>query len=204
MRIIAGELRGRRLAAPPGDATRPTADRVRQALFDMLVHAPWGGQDAIAGARVLDAFAGTGALGLEALSRGAAAATFLETNEKARRTLAANIAACGLEGRSRVLAVDAARPPRARPPGEACTLVFLDPPYREEGLPGRATAALAAAGWIAPGALIVLEVASGPPSRSRDGVSAAGSEISPGLGTPLAERRHGAAKLLFFRGGAGG
>ena len=80
MRIVAGAWRGRSLAAPPGAATRPTADRVRQALFDMLMHAPWAGPDAVRGARVLDAFAGTGAMGLEALSRGAAHATFLEND----------------------------------------------------------------------------------------------------------------------------
>jgi len=191
MRIIAGALRGRRLAAPPGEATRPTADRVRQALFDTLVHAPWAGPDAIAGARVLDAFAGTGALGLEALSRGAATATFFETNENSRRTLAANIAACGVEARARVLAADAARPPRAWPLGEACTLVFLDPPYGEEGLPGRATAALASGGWIAPGALIVLEAGAS--------AKAPFPAIPPEWASPLAERRHGAARLLFLR-----
>jgi 16S rRNA (guanine966-N2)-methyltransferase len=203
VRIIAGALRGRRLAAPPGDATRPTADRVRQALFDMLVHAPWAGQDAVAGARVLDAFAGSGALGLEALSRGAAEAVFFETDVRARRALAANIAACRLEARARVIAADATRPSAIFPGGAACSLVLLDPPYAEADIAARAAAALAAAGWIAPGALIVLEMPASP-SRERDGARAASSEIAPRLGTPLAERRHGAAKLLFFRAGAGG
>ena len=207
MRIIAGALRGRRLAATPGDVTRPTADRVRQALFDMLVHAPWAqtgnGEDAVIGAHVLDAFAGSGALGLEALSRGAADAVFFETDVRARRALATNIAACGLEARARVIAGDAIRPSVISPGGAACSLVLLDPPYAEAGIAARAAAALAAAGWIAPGALIVLEMPASP-SRERDGASAAGSEISPWLGTPLAERRHGAAKLLFFRAEAGG
>ena len=181
MRIIGGDLRGRRLAVPPGKATRPTADRVRQALFDMLLHAPWAGEDTVKGARVLDAFAGTGALGLEALSRGAAEAVFFETDARSRRVLAANIAACGLGDRAQVLAADATRPP----PGAPCTLLLCDPPYADEYLPARAIAALAAAGWIAPGALIALE---------------AGSRLAPPmLGTPLAERRHGAAQLLFFR-----
>jgi 16S rRNA (guanine966-N2)-methyltransferase len=184
MRIIGGEFGGRRLAAPPGDKTRPTADRVRQALFDMLVHAPWAGEDAVLGAHVLDAFAGSGALGLEALSRGAAEAVFFETDARARRTLSANIAACGVGDRAFVLAADATRPPSGTP----CTLLLLDPPYAEEGLAGCATAALADAGWIAPGALIVLEAAAKAPGIS-----------SPELGAPLAERRHGAARLLFFR-----
>src|SRR5919202_2995452 len=106
MRIIAGRHRGRRLAAPPGEATRPTADRVRQALFDMLWHAPWAGRAAVEEARVLDAFAGTGALGLEALSRGAAHTTFLETDRAALAALRANIAACGERERSAVLPAD--------------------------------------------------------------------------------------------------
>ena len=96
MRIVAGQWRGRTLAAPAGAATRPTADRVRQALFDMLLHAPWGGRDRVEGAAVLDAFAGTGALGLEALSRGAATATFIERDRAALAALRANIAAWAL------------------------------------------------------------------------------------------------------------
>ncbi len=87
MRIIGGAWRGRPLVAPAGRATRPTADRVRQALFDRLLHAPWAGRAAIDGARVLDAFAGTGALGLEALSRGAAEAVFIERDRAALRAL---------------------------------------------------------------------------------------------------------------------
>jgi 16S rRNA (guanine966-N2)-methyltransferase len=181
MRIVGGELRGRRLIAPEGRATRPTADRVRQALFDILAHAPWAGVEAVAGARVLDAFAGTGALGLEALSRGAAEAVFFETDARARQALAANIAALRLTDRARVLAADATRPPHGQP----CTLVLLDPPYGAENLPARAVAALTAAGWIAPGALVVLEEAAARPV--------------PALGVILAERRHGAARLVFFR-----
>src|SRR6202051_1663883 len=93
MRIVAGAWRGRSLAAPPGTATRPTADRVRQALFDMLMHAPWAGRSVVEDALVLDAFAGTGALGLEALSRGAAKAVFVERAQGALLALRANIAA---------------------------------------------------------------------------------------------------------------
>ena len=111
MRIIAGQHRGRRLLAPAGQATRPTADRVRQALFDMLWHAPWAGRERIEGARVLDAFAGTGALGLEALSRGAASAIFLENDRAALAALRTNIATCREEARCRVLPADATKPP---------------------------------------------------------------------------------------------
>ncbi len=134
MRIIGGAWRGRRLQAPPGATTRPTADRVRQALFDRLLHAPWAGRGAVEGATVLDAFAGTGALGLEALSRGAAASVFLEHDAAAFRALEANVAACGAEARCRVLRADALRPP----PGTPCSLVFLDPPYEHGLLPARA------------------------------------------------------------------
>src|SRR5215469_740010 len=117
MRIVAGTWRGRGLTAPPGTETRPTADRVRQALFDMLLHAPWGGRDAVEGAQVLDVFAGTGALGLEALSRGAAHAIFIEHDGAALAALRANIAALGAGGRCAVLPADAL----AAPPGRPCT-----------------------------------------------------------------------------------
>ncbi len=178
MRIVAGAWRGRALAAPPGDATRPTADRVRQALFDMLMHAPWAGPDAVRGATVLDAFAGTGALGLEALSRGAVHATFIERDRAALAALHANVAACGAA--AIVLAADALRPP----PGRPCGLVFLDPPYGQDLVP-RAVAALRDVGWIASGALVVAEVGRAEPS--------------PAPGGPLATRTHGAARIEIWR-----
>lgn len=181
MRIVAGLWRGRSLAAPKGDATRPTADRVRQALFDMLLHAPWAGRTAVAGAMVLDAFAGTGALGLEALSRGAAHAHFLERDRAALAALRANIAT--LNAPATVHAADATRPP----PGVPCTLIFLDPPYGQ-GLVERALAALAPAGWFAAGALIVAETARDEP-------------LGP-CGEVLAERAHGAARVTILRHGA--
>jgi 16S rRNA (guanine966-N2)-methyltransferase len=164
--------------APAGATTRPTADRVRQALFDMLLHAPWGGRALLDNAVVLDAFAGTGALGLEALSRGAAHATFIERDRAALAALRANIAACAAA--ATVLAADALRPP----PGRPCGVVFLDPPYGEDLVP-RVVAALAAAGWIAPGAVIVGEVGR--------------AEALPELGTLLAERAHGAARVGVWR-----
>lgn len=180
MRIVAGAWRGRTLVAPAGTATRPTADRVRQALFDMVLHAPWGGRDVVVGARVLDAFAGTGAMGLEALSRGAGFVVFMERERAALAALRANVAACRAEAQCQVLAVDALAPPR----GETCGLVFLDPPYGQGNVP-RAVAALSRAGWIAPGALLVAET-----SRA---------EGLDRLGEFLAERVHGAARVTVWR-----
>jgi len=182
MRIVAGTWRGRRLVAPAGADTRPTADRVRQALFDVLLHARWAGRSAVESVRVLDAFAGTGALGLEALSRGAAEAVFMERGRPALAALRANIAACQAEARCRVLAVDALAPPG----GEACGLIFLDPPYGQD-LAARAVPALARAGWLAEGALLVAEV-------GREEALELPAEL-------LDERTHGAARLTFWRMG---
>ncbi len=142
----------------------------------MLIHAPWGGR--LDGLTVLDAFAGTGALGLEALSRGAAHATFIERDRAALAALRANIAACP-GAPARALAANVLRPP----PGTPCHLVFLDPPYGQDLLP-RATAALASAGWLAPGAMLVAEAA-----RSE----------TPQLGQCLAERDHGAGRITVWR-----
>ena len=182
MRIVAGTWRGRTLLAPPNTTTRPTADRARQALFDMLVHAPWGGRETVEGAHVLDVFAGTGALGLEALSRGAARATFIENDRAALAALRANIAACRAEDRCKVLAIDAL----ATPTGEAAGLIFLDPPYRSELL-APAIARLRAAGRIGPKALLIAETA-------RD-------QAPPTAIALLAERVHGAARLSIWREG---
>jgi 16S rRNA (guanine966-N2)-methyltransferase len=177
MRIVGGRWRGRALLAPPGTATRPTSDRVRQALFDMLWHAPWGGRAAVEDAHVLDAFAGTGALGLEALSRGAAHATFMETAAPARTVLRRNVAAMDAPGR--VLDMDATAPS----PGSPCNLVFLDPPYRRNLVP-LALTALTRTGWIAPDALIVAETARDDPAPCT---------------APLAVRGHGVALLTIWR-----
>jgi 16S rRNA (guanine966-N2)-methyltransferase len=177
MRIVAGAWKGRMLAAPKGDATRPTADRVRQALFDMLFHAPWGGRDLVVGAEVLDAFAGTGALGFEALSRGAAHATFFEAHPAATAAIKTNITSFRARA---TLHPDALKPPR----GKACGLAFLDPPYFA-GLLEPAAAALRRQGWLGPGTILVAETA-----RAED---------PPDLGEHLAERTHGAARISFFR-----
>jgi 16S rRNA (guanine966-N2)-methyltransferase len=180
MRIVAGAWRGRTLTASAGQGTRPTAERVRQALFDMLLHAPWGGRDVVDGARVLDAFAGTGALGLEALSRGAAYATFMEQDRAAVRALRANVAACGAAECTAVLSTDVLSALK----GAACGLVFLDPPYGHN-LVSRAIARLRATEWIVPGTLVVVET-------GRD-------EVLPEPGMLLAERSHGAARLTIWR-----
>lgn len=180
MRIVAGDWRGRALKAPSGTATRPTADRVRQALFDMLIHARWAGQAVVEDATVLDAFAGSGALGLEALSRGAAQATFMESDRAALTVLRANIAACGAQDRCRVLAVDVLTAPL----GSACGLVFLDPPYGAALVP-QAVARLRGAGWIAPRTVVVVETGAG--------------EMLPALGTLLAERVHGTTRVSIWR-----
>ncbi|MBV2358959.1 16S rRNA (guanine(966)-N(2))-methyltransferase RsmD [Thalassococcus sp. CAU 1522] len=168
MRIVAGDWRGRRLAAlgkgDPAAHLRPTTDRVREALFNMLAGGRFG--DPIIDAVVLDLFAGTGALGLEALSRGAASATFVETGRAGLRLLRDNIASLGCADRAQVLAVDATRLPAATEPA---TLVFLDPPYGK-GLGEAALAAAQARGWIAPAALVVWEEATeqaAPPGFTR-------------------------------------
>jgi 16S rRNA (guanine966-N2)-methyltransferase len=185
VRIVAGKLKGRRLAAPAGRDIRPTADRTRQALFDLLEHGHLvaGGGSAVVDAVVLDAFCGTGALGLEALSRGAASASFMDASRTALDGARANAKTLGVAG-SFILA-DARHPPRARQPA---TLVFLDPPY-DQGLAVPALAALGTAGWIAPGAIISLELS---------GRELADFAAPPGLAV-LDERRYGKARILLLR-----
>lgn len=187
IRIIAGRFKGRRLAAPVGTGTRPTGDRARTALFDMLAHARFAGPAALEGASVLDAFAGTGALGIEALSRGAARALFIEHDGAVRAVLRRNLQ--GLAAEAEVLAADATDPP---PAVFAASLVFLDPPYGR-GLAAAALAALAARGWLAEGALVVVE------TGRAEALEVAGFTL-------LDDRAHGRARLrtLRFRAGAPG
>jgi 16S rRNA (guanine966-N2)-methyltransferase len=154
MRIVGGRLRGRALAAPKSQAIRPTADRLREALFNILVHAY---DDPVTGARVLDLFAGTGALGLEALSRGAAFALFIDDAAEARALLRENVAALGLGGVTRIFRRDACKLGPAHPI-EPFSLAFLDPPYGR-GLAEAALASARAGGWLTPAALIVVEEA---------------------------------------------
>src|SRR5690348_6180957 len=153
LRIVGGVHRGRRLVVPPGDAVRPTSDRAREALFNILSHGNFAaGGLPFAGRPVLDAFAGTGALGLEALSRGASAAAFIESDRAALAVLRRNIATLGEEDRASIVTGDATRPPRVL---FACAVAFLDPPYHS-GLAAPALAALAAAGWLGQDALAVV------------------------------------------------
>lgn len=152
MRIVGGELRGRRLKTPADRLTRPTGDRLREALFNKLHHAYAG---LIEDARVLDLFAGSGALGLEALSRGAGFALFVDMAADARASIRANIEALGLQGRSKLFRRDATRL------GDVGTmkpfdLVFADPPYGR-GLGETALTAALTGGWLADGALCVIE-----------------------------------------------
>jgi 16S rRNA (guanine966-N2)-methyltransferase len=154
MRIVGGRLRGRALAAPKSNAVRPTSDRLRESLFNILAHA-YG--DPVAHARVLDLFAGTGALGIEAISRGAAFCLFVDDGAEARALIRQNVDALGLGMTTRVFRRDATKLGAAHPV-EPFGLVFLDPPYRK-GLALPALAALRDGGWLAPEALVVVEEA---------------------------------------------
>jgi 16S rRNA (guanine966-N2)-methyltransferase len=154
MRIVGGRLRGRALAAPKSTTIRPTADRLREALFNILTH---GYGDPVTGARVLDLFAGTGALGLEAASRGAAFTLFVDDAAEARALLRANVEALGLGGVTRIFRRDATRLGPVHPV-EPFTVVFADPPYGR-GFAEKALVAAREGGWLAPDALVVVEEA---------------------------------------------
>lgn len=182
MRVVGGSLRGRRLAAPRSDAIRPTTDRAREALFNILEHAYPG---SVGGARVLDLFAGSGALGIEALSRGASFCLFVEEDPAARALIRENVEALGLPGRTRIFRRDATR---LGPVGtmQPFGLVFADPPYGK-GLGERAVECALAGGWLLPDALIVVEEAAATP-------------FHPPAGLVLLERRtYTAATLSFCR-----
>ena len=164
MRIVGGRLGGRTLLAPKSQAIRPTADRLREALFNILTHA-YG--DPVDGARVLDLFAGTGALGLEALSRGAAFVLFVDDGAEARALLRGNVDALGAGGASKVYRRDATRlGPCA--PLSPFSLAFLDPPYGK-GLADKALVSARDGGWLTPEALIVVEEAADAGFAAPDG-----------------------------------
>src|SRR5499426_3562873 len=154
MRIVGGRLRGRTLASPRSQAIRPTADRLRESLFNILAHA-YG--DAVTGARVLDLFAGTGALGLEAMSRGAAFALFVDDGAEARALIRENVATLGLAATARIFRRDATKLGDAHPL-EPFSLAFLDPPYGK-GLAEKSLASARAGGWLVPDALVIVEEA---------------------------------------------
>lgn len=184
MRIVGGKFRGRSIVAPAGCDTRPTSDRAREAVFNVLTHAEWS--PALEGRRVLDLFAGSGALGLEAISRGAAFALFVETDAAARGALRDNIEALGLFGVTRIHrrdATDLGVKPAGL--GEPFDLVFLDPPYHR-GLGESALARLKPGGWITDDALIVFECAADE------------EPATPGF-EMLDTREYGAAKILLLR-----
>ncbi|HWC94863.1 MAG TPA: 16S rRNA (guanine(966)-N(2))-methyltransferase RsmD [Pseudolabrys sp.] len=154
MRVVGGRLRSRPIAGPKGEGLRPTADRLREALFNILAHA-YG--DPVADARVLDLFAGTGALGIEAISRGAAYALFVDEGVEARALLRQNTEALGLGGVTRIFRRDATRLGPAHPL-EPFDLAFADPPYGK-GLAEKALTSARAGGWLKPDALVVVEEA---------------------------------------------
>ena len=178
MRIIAGQFRGCRLLGPKGSEIRPTSDRAREALFNVLEH----GEPPVRGARFLDLFCGTGAVGLEACSRGAAEVVLVDADQLALRLAKANIARLGSPANVKVMAGDAAR--LREPPGQF-DLVFLDPPYRS-GLAAPALERLRH-GWLADDARLVVELA------AREDLAV------PETYQIEQERRYGAARFLFLR-----
>ncbi len=183
MRIVGGRFRGRTIAAPSGLVTRPTSDRARESLFNILAHGVKG--FSIEGARVLDLFAGSGALGLEALSRGAIYCLFVEDNADARGAVRENIEALALTGASKVWRRDATKLGPASPM-QPFQLLFADPPYGK-GLGELTLGAAAEGGWLSPGAVCVLE-------ERADACPA----IPPAF-APLFVRTYGDTALHFLR-----
>jgi 16S rRNA (guanine966-N2)-methyltransferase len=185
MRIVGGKHSGRRLEAPRDRAIRPTADRAREAIFNLLSQGRAVAETGftLEGAAVLDAFCGTGALGLEALSRGAASATFLDNDAAALALARENAETLGEEENARFVLADATKPPPASGPHG---LVLLDPPYGKD-LARPALWALAAAGWLEAGAIVVLEQAAGEEARCPEGF------------TRCDRRTYGAATISLFR-----
>ena len=185
MRIVSGEFRSKAIVTPPGERTRPTSDRARQAVFNILEHAAWS--PGVRDLRVIDLFAGSGALGFEALSRGAAFCLFVETDELARGAIRQNVDAMGLFGRTRVHRRDATDlGVRPGADGPAFDLAFLDPPYGK-GLGETALAKLAAGGWLADGAVVMFERGSDEPDFDAPGFE------------KLDARDYGAARVHFLR-----
>ena len=164
MRVVGGELKGRNIVAPASRDIRPTADRLRESVFNILVHAY---DDPFQDARVLDLFAGTGALGIEAISRGAVFTLFVDNGAEARALLRNNVEALALGGVTKVYRRDATDLGPAHPM-EPFSLVFLDPPYGQ-GLAEKALASLRNGGWLKPNALLVVEEAKAAAFAAPDG-----------------------------------
>jgi 16S rRNA (guanine966-N2)-methyltransferase len=185
MRIVGGRFRGRALVGPRSDAIRPTSDRLRETIFNILAH---GYGDPVSGARILDLFAGTGAMGLEALSRGASFALFVDDSAEARGLIRENVERLGVGGQSRLFRRDATRMGQAGP-NEPFSLVFCDPPYGK-GLAERALRSCAEGGWLRPGALAVIEEARGAELRLLEGFE------------ELDRRDYGETAVVFGRRGS--
>jgi 16S rRNA (guanine966-N2)-methyltransferase len=182
MRVVGGRLRSRPIAGPKSDGLRPTADRLREALFNILAH---GYGDPVAGARVLDLFAGTGALGIEANSRGAAFVLFVDDGVEARSLLRNNTEALGLGGTTRIFRRDATTLGPAHPL-EPFTLAFLDPPYGK-GLAERALAPPRDGGWLVKDALVIVEEAVAARFKAPEGFN------------ELERREYDDTELVFLR-----
>lgn len=182
MRIVGGDFRGRILRGPTTTAVRPTSDRLRESVFNILAH---GYDDPLVDARVIDLFAGTGALGLEAMSRGAAFALFVDDGAEARSLIRENVETLGVAGRTRIFRRDATKLGDA-PAGPPFDVAFLDPPYGQDLAP-RALAALHDGGWLAPGALAIVEEAAD-----------VALDEQPGYET-LERRAYGDTQFVFFR-----
>jgi 16S rRNA (guanine966-N2)-methyltransferase len=185
MRIVGGTRKGSRLAAPASDRVRPTSDRTREAVFNILAHGIDGFD--IEGARVLDLFAGTGALGLEALSRGARSCLFVDDHAESRALIRRNVEILALTGVTRIFRRDATRLGPAERMGPF-DLVFADPPYGK-GLAERALASAHEGGWLVPGAVVVVEE------------SADAELIAPAEFAEIDRRRYGDTQVVFFRAG---
>ncbi|HVJ39846.1 MAG TPA: 16S rRNA (guanine(966)-N(2))-methyltransferase RsmD [Dongiaceae bacterium] len=184
MRIDSGAHKGKKLVVPEGRDVRPTADRARQAIFNMLVH----GENVVRDARVLDAFAGSGALGLEALSRGAVSLVAFDSDPASLKAIRTNVAGCREEARTAVQAADATRPPAARGFGDRAPadLIFLDPPYGKDLVPA-ALAALEKNGWISANAVIVAEM------DRRDAFDQPAGYVA------VTDRAYGKARIVILR-----
>ena len=183
MRIIAGKWRGKKLVAPDGLDVRPTSDRARGALYNVLLHGkPAARGFQLRGARVLDGFAGTGALGLEALSRGAAHVTFLENASASLGAIKANVSACNADTSVHLLKTDVLTAPKAATP---CDLIHLDPPYGK-GLVGAALDRLVTKGWVADGAICCAEFGKDEALEVPEGFE------------PLDDRRYGVARIVIL------